>query len=147
MPLLTLLNRPSSPENSRRQPLLQTLAQKLRIAAPLSLALSLALTFGHGAQAQSSSESSSSNGTHSSTPQETAPAPRIAQPEAAGSAITLETSEPLFDLAVALNACGYDADLAASAPVRLVIRSEVNIALAASAEARVSRDALCSYVR
>jgi tetratricopeptide (TPR) repeat protein len=75
------------------------------------------------------------------------PAPRIAQPEAGGSAITLETSEPLFDLAVGLNACGYDAGLAESSPVRLKIRQEVNDALSSSAEARASRDALCTYIR
>ena len=56
------------------------------------------------------------------------PAPRIAQPEAGGSAITLETSEPLFYIAVALNACGYDSDLAASTPVRAKIREEINAA-------------------
>lgn len=75
------------------------------------------------------------------------PAPRIAQPEAGGSAITLETSEPLFYLAVALNTCGYDTDLAASAPVRRKIREEINTEVAASAAARTSRDALCSYIR
>jgi tetratricopeptide (TPR) repeat protein len=75
------------------------------------------------------------------------PTPRIAQPEAGGSAITLETSEPLFYLAVALNTCGYDADLAASSPVRRKIREEINAEVAASAAARTSRDALCSYVR
>jgi hypothetical protein len=75
------------------------------------------------------------------------PAPRIAQPEAGGSAITLETSEPLFYLAVALNTCGYDADLIASSPVRRKIREEINTEVAASAAARTSRDALCSYIR
>ena len=73
--------------------------------------------------------------------------PRIAQPEAGGSAITLETSEPLFYIAVALNTCGYDADLAASSPVRRKIREEINAEVAASAAARTSRDALCTYVR
>jgi tetratricopeptide (TPR) repeat protein len=77
----------------------------------------------------------------------TTPAPRIAQPEAGGSAITLETNEPLFDLAVALNACGYDADLATSNPVRLKVREEVNTELANSPAARDSRDALCGYIR
>jgi tetratricopeptide (TPR) repeat protein len=67
--------------------------------------------------------------------------------EAGGSAITLETSEPLFDLAVALNVCGYDADLAASSPVRQKVRDEINAELTTSAEARDSRDALCVYVR
>ena len=75
------------------------------------------------------------------------PAARIAQPEAGGSGITLETSEPLFDLAVALNACGYDADLANSNPVRIKIRAEVNDALTASEEARNHRDLLCNYIR
>jgi tetratricopeptide (TPR) repeat protein len=98
----------------------------------------------------SSSSSSASEGapdaTVSKEPPTKAP-PRIAQPEAGGSAITLETSEPLFYLAVALNVCGYDADLADSSPVRLKIRDEINAEVAASDEARTSRDALCGYVR
>jgi len=74
--------------------------------------------------------------------------PRVVQPSATGSAVTLETSESLFDLATALNACGYDADLEASAPVRRKVRDEVNQALAAgSAEARDHRDSLCKYIR
>jgi hypothetical protein len=98
------------------------------------------------ADAQQSSSSSSS----SDTPSKDAPSkppPRVAQPEAGGSAITLETSEPLFYIAVALNTCGYDADLANSSPVRTRIREEINTQVAASAGARTSRDALCSYVR
>jgi hypothetical protein len=71
----------------------------------------------------------------------------MSQVEAGGSAITLETSEPLFDLAVALNVCGYNADLAASSPVRQKVRDEINAELITSAEARDSRDALCTYVR
>jgi tetratricopeptide (TPR) repeat protein len=50
-------------------------------------------------------------------------------------------------LAASLNACGYDADLANSSPVRLRIRDEMNAELAASAAARDARDALCAYVR
>jgi hypothetical protein len=50
-------------------------------------------------------------------------------------------------VAVALNVCGYDADLANSSPVRAKIREEINTQVAASAAARTSRDALCSYVR
>jgi hypothetical protein len=98
-----------------------------------------------GVQAQSSS--SSSNIEHAAQDSTSAPAPRIAQPEAGGAAITLETSEPLFDIATGLNVCGYDTDLAASSPVRLAIRDEINSELAASANARNSRDALCTYVR
>jgi hypothetical protein len=92
------------------------------------------------ATAQSSSSSSPDS-------QAVAPVPRIAQPEAGGSAITLETSEPLFYIAVALNACGYDAGLAQSSPVRAKIRGEINDELANSAAARDARDALCLYIR
>jgi hypothetical protein len=102
------------------------------------------------AQARPQSSSSSSSISDDSAAKDvpkTQPAPRIAQLEAGGSAITLETSEPLFYLAVALNVCGYDADLAASSPVRQKVRDEINAELTTSAKARDSRDALCGYVR
>ena len=121
-----------------------------RRPAAVSLGLVAALLLSPSAFAQSSSSSSSSDAKAGATLSKDAdvkPAARIAQPEAGGSAITLETSEPLFDIAVALNVCGYDADLAASSPVRLKIRDELNGEIAASAPARASRDALCSYVR
>jgi tetratricopeptide (TPR) repeat protein len=73
--------------------------------------------------------------------------PRFAQPEAGGSAITLETSEPLFYLATALNVCGYDSGLAESNPVRVKVRDELNAELATSAAARDARDALCNFIR
>jgi tetratricopeptide (TPR) repeat protein len=120
------------------------------VSFSLRLASFLLLSFlGVGARAQSSSSSSSSNTPDATITKDAPakPAPRIAQPEAGGSAITLETSEPLFDLAVALNVCGYDTDLANSSPVRLRIRDEINAEVAASVEARTSRDALCDYVR
>jgi hypothetical protein len=118
---------------------------------PLCLAAALFLALPAGtaaAQSDSSSSSSTSDSTvtKSSKPA-SRPAPRVAQPEAGGSAITLETNEPLFELAVALNVCGYDADLANSNPVRLKVREEINEELAASSAARESRDALCGYVR
>lgn len=72
---------------------------------------------------------------------------RVALPNTGGSAITLETSEPLFFLAASLNACGYDTDLATSSPVRQRVRDEMNETLAADAAARDARDALCAYVR
>jgi tetratricopeptide (TPR) repeat protein len=105
--------------------------------------------FNLGASAQSDSSSSSSNTPAPTVSKntKTTPAPRIAQPEAGGSAITLETNEPLFDLAVALNVCGYDADLSTSSPIRLKVREEINAELAASPPARDSRDALCGYIR
>jgi len=95
---------------------------------------------------QGSSSSSSSSDTPATDTTQPAP-PRIAQPRTAGAAVTLETSEPLFYIAAALNACGYDDDLAASAPIRLKIRDEINAELTVSAQARESRDALCAYVR
>ena len=60
--------------------------------------------------------------------------------------MTLETSEPLFQMAAALNACGYDADLDRSARVRAEVRADMNPALHQSEDARKSRDALCDYI-
>jgi hypothetical protein len=121
----------------------------VRYPALFSLCLAASLLLNASvitASAQQPSSSSSSSDTPSKeTPSK--PAARIAQPEAGGSAITLETSEPLFYVAVALNVCGYDSDLAASSPVRARIREEINTQVAASAAARTSRDALCTYVR
>jgi tetratricopeptide (TPR) repeat protein len=117
--------------------------------APHSLCLAAAFIFSLivPANAQQSSSSSSSAPETPAIQAPPKPAGRIAQPEAGGSAITLETSEPLFYIAAALNTCGYDSDLAASSPVRLKIREEINAEVAASAAARTSRDALCTYVR
>jgi tetratricopeptide (TPR) repeat protein len=120
-------------------------------AFPLCLAAALLLVPLAGTAAAQSDSSSSSSTSDSSVTKNSRtaspPAPRIAQPEAGGSAITLETNEPLFDLAVAVNVCGYDADLANSSPVRLKVRDEINEELATSPTARDSRDALCGYVR
>ena len=99
------------------------------------------------AQTSSSSSSSSSSSNPESHATESSPVPRIAQPEAAGSAITLETSEPLFYLAAGLNACGYDVGIAESSPVRGKIRDEMNQELASSEEARNARDPLCTFIR
>jgi tetratricopeptide (TPR) repeat protein len=101
--------------------------------------------------AQTSSPSTGPSSSSSSTPEsravDTTPTGRIAQPEAGGSAITLENSEPLFYLAVALNACGYDAGVAESSPIRARVRGEINDELAGSAPARDARDALCTFIR
>jgi hypothetical protein len=131
-----------------------TKSQSRSYAAVAGLCLAAAFflsAFSVSASAQTGSQSSSSS---SSLPDSTvttaakpAPRPHLSQLEAGGSAITLETSEPLFYLAVALNVCGYDADLAASSPVRQKVRDEINAELTTSAPARDSRDALCVYVR
>ena len=94
-----------------------------------------------------SSQSGSSSSSDTPATQPTAPIPRMVQPEAAGSAITLETSEPLFYLAASLNACGYDAGLADSSPVRQKVRDEINEELTSSSPARDARDGLCAFIR
>lgn len=121
---------------------------------PLAVAgLAVSLVSGTLA-AQDSSSSSSSQSSSSSTagrqrPVDTGANTARAQAvhvEEGGAAVTLETSEPLFYLAASLNACGYDADMEHSAPVRAVIRAEIQKALTESESARVSRDALCQYI-
>ncbi len=111
----------------------------------LPVAALLLLSLQAPAQSSSSQSSSSSKG---NTTEQVNPVtrPRAAQIEEGGAAVTLETSEPLFQLAAALNACGYDADLDKSAPVRGEVRADMNEALAASEPARASRDALCAYI-
>jgi hypothetical protein len=64
----------------------------------------------------------------------------------AGPTVSLETSEAMFEMGVALNACGYDAGLDESAPVRKQVRAAVNQALLGSARAREDRDKLCLFI-
>src|SRR5580658_7227629 len=92
--------------------------------------------------AQSSSNTSSSNQSSSSQPQfaqEKAPSPL----DPAGPTISLISAEPVFVMAAALNVCGYNEGLDASAPVRKQVRDEIDQALAGSEVARKKRDALC----
>ncbi len=120
-------------------------------AATLAAALHSPFAQAQASGQPSSSSSSSSSANPDSTgnparPQSSGVAPRIAQADAGGSAVTLETSEPLFDLAVALNACGYDSDLANSVPVRQEVRQQLD-ELSATPEAHASRAALCQYIQ
>jgi tetratricopeptide (TPR) repeat protein len=64
----------------------------------------------------------------------------------AGPTISLISAEPVFAMAAALNACGYDEGLAGSAPIRQRIRDQMNQALGSSEDARKKRDALCLYI-
>ncbi len=66
--------------------------------------------------------------------------------DAAGPDISLQNSEALFDIAVVLNACGYDQGLAVSDPVRQEVREQVNQALQASSDAREAHEQICSFV-
>ena len=71
-------------------------------------------------------------------------APALIDP--AGPSFSLQTSEALFDIAVALNACGYDNGLADSDPIRTHVREQVNQATEQSATARADRDQLCLFI-
>jgi hypothetical protein len=94
--------------------------------------------------AQSSGNSSSSQS--SSSPQMYAQEKAPTQIDPAGPTVSLTSSEQVFVMAAALNACGYDEGLEDSAPVRKHIRDELNQALAQSENARAKRDALCLYI-
>lgn len=81
-------------------------------------------------------------------------AAKDAQPEKApavidptGPATAVETSESVFDLMAGLNACGYDAGLANSDPLRQKVRDDVNQALAQSEPARQARDQMCAFIQ
>ncbi len=126
-------------------PGLRSLPSPHRVLPAIAL-LALGLLLPLAARAQTTPESSSSTPA-SATPDRSTPSPRIAQSETTGSGVTLENSESLFDLAVALNTCGYDADLSASVPIRAIVRDQVATAAAASPEIAAHRDALCTFLR
>ncbi|HZD78333.1 MAG TPA: hypothetical protein VE218_15090 [Acidobacteriaceae bacterium] len=125
--------------------------RSFRALAPQLLALILVapgVLQGRFSQAQSSaqqSESSSSSSSNGPIQPEVQKPPSLIDP--AGPQISLQTSEAVFDIAVALNTCGYDAGLEQSQPIRQKVRDQVNAAVAASAEAQNTRDQLCAYIR
>ena len=94
------------------------------------------------AQSHDSSSTKGQSSSSSAMPQERAPS--LIDP--AGPTISLISAEPVFMMAAALNACGYDEGLEESAPVRKRVREEINQALAKSEDARAKRDSLCLYV-
>ncbi|WP_103934787.1 tetratricopeptide repeat protein [Bryocella elongata] len=96
---------------------------------------------------QQGTSSSSGPGERASDQTNPVARPRAAQIQPGSSSVTLETNEPLFDMAVALNVCGYDQGLDQSMPVRAKIRAELNKALEESEAARTSRDAVCQYIQ
>ena len=63
----------------------------------------------------------------------------------AQTAVTLDNSETLFTVLTAINACGYDAELASSDPIRLAIRGEVGRSIEASEQAKAAADSLCAF--
>src|SRR5207245_7580309 len=65
----------------------------------------------------------------------------------AQNAVTLDNSESVFAVLTAINNCGYDAELAASDPLRLTIRREVGSKIENSIEAKSAAQSLCSFYR
>src|SRR5438045_6621060 len=67
--------------------------------------------------------------------------------EANDSKTTFDSSETLFSIFSALNACGYDADLASSQPVRQQVRVALAHAAVSSEDARSTQTRLCAFYR
>jgi tetratricopeptide (TPR) repeat protein len=65
-----------------------------------------------------------------------------AQPK---SKVELQTSETIFSVMTAINACGYDAELANSDPLRADVRARVNEIVTASSAADAAKSALCAF--
>src|SRR5580658_9602099 len=108
----------------------------LVLPAVVSFLLACLSLQGAGAQSSDTSASSKSLKGQSSSSQAVGPqekAPSLIDP--AGPTVSLVSAEPLFLMAAALNACGYDEGLEESSPVRKRVRDEVNQALARSEEA------------
>jgi tetratricopeptide (TPR) repeat protein len=74
--------------------------------------------------------------------------PAVAQQSIAPqSKALLDTSEALFALMAAVNNCGYNDEVAASAPVRAKIRAEVASALATNEKAAAAQREVCAFYR
>ncbi len=63
------------------------------------------------------------------------------------SKVTLDSNETIFSVFAALNACGYDADLSQSNPLRSEVRREVNEAIQGSEAAARAKTELCDFYR
>ncbi|HXY13787.1 MAG TPA: hypothetical protein VEI26_04725 [Terriglobales bacterium] len=59
--------------------------------------------------------------------------------------VSLDTSETLFTVLTAINACGYDDELNASAPLRVQVRNEVAKASQTFDQAKEQTQLLCRY--
>jgi len=118
----------------------------LFVAALFFLFAGLTSADGVAQSSGSSSSRQSSSSQSSSSSQMYAQEKTPTLVEAAGPTISLIPSEPVFVMAAALNACGYDEGLDDSSPIRKHIRDEMNQAFAQSETARAKRDALCLYI-
>ena len=119
---------------------------KLRFAAIFAVGIvCLAPNLSRVARCQSSDNQQSSSSTSTGNPQiQREKAPSLVDP--AGPTISLVSSESVFFMASALNACGYEEGLDDSAPVRKRVREEMNANLAKSEVARGARDKMCLYI-
>lgn len=112
------------------------------------VAAGLCLLQACGAPAVAGAQSSSSSTTKGQSPStlgfQVEKAPSLVDP--AGPTVSLVSLEPVFLMATALNACGYDEGLDESAPVRKRVRDELNQAMEKSEDARRKRDQLCLYI-
>ena len=97
-----------------------------------------------GLASRAAAQSSSSSGGANQQVYAHEKAPSLIDP--AGPTVSLISSEPVFVMAAALNACGYDEGMEDSSPIRKHVRDEMNKAFAQSEEARAKRDALCLYI-
>jgi hypothetical protein len=113
-------------------------------SATASAAVLLCLLAAQSHFAARAQSSSSSQQNSSSAGEQQEKAPSLVDP--AGPTISLVSSEPVFMMAAALNACGYDEGLSDSAPVRQHVIDEMNKALAASEDARNKRDKVCLFI-
>jgi len=111
-------------------------------ASLLCLGAGLMPAVGGAQKSSSSSSSSSPAGSAQGFVREKTPT--LVDP--AGPTISLISSEPVFIMAAALNACGYDEGFDASTPDRKRVRDEIAAVLAKSETARARRDATCLYI-
>src|ERR1700760_4589244 len=115
---------------------------KLRFVFVVLGAMCFSINLRAAPQSQSSSNPPQDSSSSGPPPQEKAPS--LVDP--GGPTISLVSSEPVFMMAAALNACGYDEGLEDSSPIRRRVRDEINQALAGSEDARSKRDKICLYI-
>jgi len=79
----------------------------------------------------------------------TAPPPEAPKAPATQTAkgVTLETSETLFTVLTAINACGYDYELGISSPLRTLVRQEVARNIQAAVDGREVTQAMCALYK
>lgn len=116
--------------------------------------LCLAFVLASGARAQQTPPASTQGNSAQENPKESrgeSSSHRAANPPVAASAqtskATLETSETLFSLLAAINACGYNQELASSDPIREQVRAEVAQSVAASEGAQEAQRQLCQFYK